>query len=104
MLKYLSSADLGLRKRALFHYESYCRKGEIEPLLPFQHDTNASDIRMGGPWVYELRDLALRTIENVVGQQFLTRSCKEPYLGSEVSWRDWAPFRRWYAAQVKRSK
>ena len=99
MLGHLASADPGLRKRALRHYESYCRKGEIDPLLRFENDTYATDIQTGGPWVYELRDLALTTIENVTGQRFLTRSCTEPHFGSEVSWRDWAPFRRWYGLQ-----
>jgi hypothetical protein len=96
MLRYLVSTDPGLRQRALFHYSSFCKPGEVKPLLAFEKDAYAADTGMGGSWVYELRDKALHHIERQLNRQFATQLRSEPYLGTRVEWRDWGPFLAWY--------
>lgn len=91
MLRFLSSDEPALRKMALRWYGSFARPMEIDPLLAFEEDGFATEAAPGGPWCYELRDLALLTIEKQLGLSFQSDRKREAFEGSQVSWRDWSP-------------
>lgn len=96
MMGFLAAEDLGLRQKALYHYETFCRAGEIEPLLRFEQDDYAGELGMLGDYFYELRDMALNKIEKQLGRSFPKRRLSQPYDGRTVSWYDWKPFLEWW--------
>jgi hypothetical protein len=104
MLAFLAADDLGRRETALRYYESYCKLGEIEPLLRFEKDDYASESRMMGPYEYVLRDRALGLIEKQLKTTFPKLRLSEPHQGTRVSWYDWRPFHQWWNKSSKRAK
>jgi hypothetical protein len=97
MLESLSDPVVGIRHVALQNCTTFLEKNELEPLLIFKDDPYIMETSMSGPLVYSLRDLALSKIESIVGKHFET-SRRSQVLddGAIVSWRDWAPFLRWW--------
>jgi hypothetical protein len=96
MMGFLMSKDLGLRKLALRNYESFCKPGEVEPLLQFERDDYAGEIGMLGDLFYELRDLALEKIEKQLGCSFFKKRLSELHDGRKAYWNDWQPFKEWW--------
>jgi hypothetical protein len=99
MKKYLDSDDLGYRRIALHHYETYVNDKEISPLIRFSEDDYAAEKGMNSDLFYELRDLALEKISTVVGKQFCGNRASEPYDGTVVSWYDWGLFFDWWKVE-----
>jgi len=98
MLDLLNSTDLGYRKKALEHYETYCNPREIEPLLIFKNDSYSTELSMCGPLVFELRNLALEKICKALKKNFiLTKKYEyQEKWNDDVSWNDWEPFLEWW--------
>lgn len=96
MLEGLKDSDPIVRKEALLGYETYCQPREVAPLEMFENDGYFAEISMNGPLLYELRNLALETIERVIGKTFKKSEKTEAIAGGEVAfWWDWAPYHRW---------
>lgn len=96
MLELLSSPDIGDRRNALYNYSTFCRAREIEPLIKFKDDEYAAEVRMGGPYEFEFRNLALETIEKIVAKEFSKPLKEAPFDASTVTWYDWEPFLCWW--------
>lgn len=94
--KYIFSDDLGYRKIALYHCESFVNEKELSPLIRFSQDDYAAEKGMNSELFYELRDLALEKISKLVGKQFCGIRLSESHDGTVVSWYDWAPFYEWW--------
>lgn len=84
MLRALHYEDPMARRQALVFYSTYCRAQETEPLEPFERDNYMAETSMGGPLVYELRNLALETIEKVLDTRFKTAEETEALSSGEV--------------------
>ncbi|NJK91340.1 MAG: hypothetical protein HC904_05600 [Blastochloris sp.] len=103
MLDALHDEDPMARRQALVLYSSYCRSRETEPLESFESDTYMAEISMGGPLVYELRNLALETIESVIGKRFKKTEESEALSNGEVVyWWEWKSYHEWKRSWVKR--
>ncbi|HYF37871.1 MAG TPA: hypothetical protein VD994_21390 [Prosthecobacter sp.] len=96
MLKGLIDPDPIVRKEALLGYPTYGRPNEVLPLEPFETDSYFAEISMNGPLIFELRNLALETIERTIGKKF-TKAEKADTTpdGEVVFWWDWTPYHRW---------
>ncbi len=96
MMEGLSSSDPMVRKEAVLAYELYCLPKEVAPLERFEHDDYVTETAMGGPLLYELRNLALETIERVIGKNFRKAEKTEARSTGEVAfWWDWSPYHAW---------
>jgi hypothetical protein len=96
MMNGLLSTDPMVRKEALLAYELYCHPKEVVPLEGFERDDYLTETAMGGPLIYELRNLALETIEHVIRKQFRKTEKTEAQPTGEVAfWWDWAPYHSW---------
>ena len=96
MLEGLKDSDPTVRWEALLSYETYCYPKEVTPLEKFEHDNYCAEMNMSGPLNYELRNLALETIEKVIGENFKKTEKLELTDNKEVSfyW-DWTPYHKW---------
>jgi hypothetical protein len=93
MLEGLIDSDPMVRKEALLAYETYCQPKEVAPLEKFESDSYLAEISMTGPLIYELRNLALETIERVIGKSFKKSEKTELTSDGEVAfWWDWSPY------------
>ena len=102
MLKLLADPDHAVRTAALLASDTFLRRGEIAPLIPFQWDTSVSETEaMGGPWRYIFRDEALLRIENLASKSFRKFESSESTGGRIVFWWDWQPFIDWWAANQR---
>lgn len=96
MLEALKSDNPMVRKQSLLAYGRYCLSKEVAPLEGFEHDSYAAEMAMGGPLIYELRNLALGTIEQVIRKNFRKAERTEARsTGEVVFWWDWAPYHAW---------
>jgi hypothetical protein len=96
MLKGLASSNSMVRKEALLAYETYRQPKETAPLERFENDTYVTELSMNGPLIYELRNLALESIEHVIGKNFKkTEKTEITAAGEAVFWWDWAPYLTW---------
>jgi hypothetical protein len=103
MLNGLENPDPMVRKEALLAYGSYCRAKEVAPLEAFENDSYVTETNMGGPLVYEIRNLALETIERVIGRTFQKSEKSEARASGEVAfWWDWTPYHAWKNRWFKR--
>jgi hypothetical protein len=96
MLNGLKDANPMVRKEALLAYETYRQGKDVTPLETFENDTYIAEDSMGGPLTYELRNLALETIERVIGRTFKKHEKAETLPRGEIAycW-DWAPYHAW---------
>ena len=99
MLQFLNSDDLTQRRCALNNYETYCKDGEVKPLLIFQKDKLVSELSMCGPLEYQSRNIALEKIGKILGKNFMLNKVKEfnEDWNDDVSFYDWKPFLDWYS-------
>jgi len=103
MLNALLDDDPMARRQALVLYTSYCRPRETEPLETFENDNYITEISMGGPLVYDLRNLAFEIIEVVIGRQFQrTKETKSLENGKVVYWWGWSPYFQWKKSWLRR--
>ncbi|MEM1060471.1 MAG: hypothetical protein AAGK14_14750 [Verrucomicrobiota bacterium] len=79
MLAALEDDDPMARRQALVVYPTYCHPKEVQPLERFEHDEHKVETSMGGPLLYDLRNLALEKIEEVLGKQFKKTEETQPY-------------------------
>ena len=69
---------------------------EASPLENFETDNYLAELSMNGPLMYELRNIALETIESVMGKAFKKDEKTEVVPSGEVAfWWDWAPYHAW---------
>jgi hypothetical protein len=96
MLRALKDGDAHVRRRALCAYHTFAKPGEIEPLVVFENDDYVTEIGMGSHLIYELRNLALETIEKMIKRKFKKFEKTEVYQAKNVVfWWDWEPFHKW---------
>jgi hypothetical protein len=96
MLGALQDKDPLVRKKALLAYHTFSKRKEIAPLELFEHDDFAGEVGMGSHLVYELRNLALETIEKKIGKSFRKYEKIGVYKnGAMAYWWDWEPFHKW---------
>jgi hypothetical protein len=96
MLPLLKDPTGEVRKEALRSFAAYASRDDLEVLLPFENDGYTSEVGMGSHLIYELRNLALKTIESMIGRQFQNgeRTASLPNQTVAFSW-DWEPFHKW---------
>jgi len=70
MLRALKDGDAQVRRKSLLMYCTFAKPGEIEALEFFENDDYVTEVGMGSHLIYELRNLALETIEKVTNQKF----------------------------------
>lgn len=102
MLELLNSEDMEDRRTPLYHYATFCRPGEIAPLIKFKDDESVTQTGMMGPWVYEFRNRALETIEKMLSRQFDKPLKQAPFEETTVSWYDWSAFLKWWMKNGQR--
>jgi len=96
MLNGLQNPDPMVRKEALLAHGSYCRAKEVFPLEAFENDNYLTETVMGGPLVYELRNIALEAIERAIGKTFQKSEKSEAQSSGAVAfWWDWTPYHVW---------
>lgn len=96
MLPLLKDPTGEVRKVALRAFPTYASRQDIEVLLPFEIDGYTSEVGMGSHLVYELRNLALETIESMIGRQFKKEEKTVSLSNQTVAfWWDWEPFHKW---------
>jgi hypothetical protein len=96
MLRALKGDDAQARRKALLTCRTFLNPDEIGPLEVFENDDYATEVGMGSHLIYELRNLALETIEKMIGRQFKKFEKTEIYKGKNVVfWWDWEPFHKW---------
>jgi hypothetical protein len=101
MLGFLSDESVSVRSAALARCNSFLKRGEIDPLLPFQNDPYMGEISMYGPIHFMLRNAALKNIEALVGKQFPKHELTELHKGEVVFWWDWQPFLDWWGRRQR---
>ena len=96
MLPLLKDPTGEVRKVALRSFAAYASRDDLEVLLPFENDGYTSEVGMGSHLIYELRNLALETIESMIGRQFkkVERTVSLPNQ-TVAFWWDWEPFHKW---------
>ena len=100
MLQFLTNSESAACTRALEASETFLYPNEIQPLIAFQNDTEVSETeKMGGPWRYMRRDMALGKIERMIGQSFAKYESSESKEDKVIFWWDWAPFLEWWNKQ-----
>jgi HEAT repeat protein len=96
MRELLTSPEASTREEALAAASTFLSQRDLHLLLPFQHDTLASETGgMGGPLRYAGRDHALEVAERIAGKSFANGDCFERRDGAKVSWRSWSRFVQW---------
>lgn len=101
-LSLLRDGDAHIRATALSYAGSFLRPQDFSALFEFQHDTYVSEVAMGGPLRYMLRDHALRVLEQLTGCQLKDDSdCFETTAEGRISYRSWSPFLNWHERSIK---
>lgn len=96
MLPLLSDPTGVVRKVALRSFPTYASRNDLEVLLPFENDGYTAEVGMGSHLIYELRNLALETIESMIGRQFKKGERTVSLPNQTVAfWWDWEPFHKW---------
>jgi imidazolonepropionase-like amidohydrolase len=104
MLKLLRSGDSAIRRIALEMAPHFLSKDDLGELLTFRNDAEYGEtLGMGGPLRYTSRDLALAVAERISGMSFANSDCQTTIDGRTVSYRSWAKFDNWLAADRKPS-
>jgi hypothetical protein len=103
MLQGLSDSDPMVRMEALLGFETYCKRKDTIVLENFENDSYVSETSMNGPLVYQLRNLALETIERVIRKAFEKVERTEVISNRDIAfWWDWAPYHKWKSNWLRR--
>lgn len=103
MLAGLVDASPLVRKQALLAFTTYGSLHDIGHLERFESDDYLAETNMGGPLVYELRNLALKEIEVTVGRTFRRHEMTEILETGELAyWWSWSDFRAWSRRPTRR--
>jgi HEAT repeat protein len=96
MVPLLEDKTGAVRKIALRSFPIYAARDDLALLLDFENDDYTSEVGMGGHLIYELRNLALETIESMTGRQFKKIQRQDSPLNKKVAlWWDWDPYHKW---------
>jgi hypothetical protein len=86
-----------VRMVALSYARAYLKSADIPELFEFRNDPDISEIGMGGPLRYILRDHALEILERLTKCPSLNGGdCFDETREGRVSYRSWTPFLNWY--------
>jgi hypothetical protein len=100
----LRHPNAGIRSTALSHAGAFVQPRDFPVLLEFQNDPDVSEVAMGGPLRYILRDHALQLLEWLTRCPIAAASdCFEDTPNGRVSYRSWSPFLTWYETTKNRS-
>ena len=100
----LQHANSEIRSRALTFGPRFLRPRDYAGLLAFHKDKDVSEIAMGGPLRFVLRDQALALLEQLTGCPQSDGDCFETIPQGRVSYRSWSRFLNWYEAHRNQFK
>ena len=96
MLASLTDTSPVVRKQAVLAFSTYGNLDDLEHLESFASDDYLAETKMGGPLVYELRNLALKEIEAIVARSFRKHESTEVLETGELAyWWSWSGFWSW---------
>ena len=95
-LQILDHSDAWIRKIALTCAGRFLLAGDLPKLFKFQRDRYVSEIAMGGPLRFLLRDHGLAILKQLTNSSVIEDDCFEKAPEGQVFYRSWTPFLNWY--------
>ena len=92
----LNHENENVRTTALGLAGIYLKPIEYSHLVKFRSDRAFSEIGMGGPLRYLVRDYALEVLERLTGCPKADGDCFEDTSEGRISYRSWSPFLTWF--------
>lgn len=100
-LQILDHPEAWIRKVALIYAGKFLLSGDLSILFKFQQDPYVSEIAMGGPLRFILRDQGLEVLKQLTKSPVLEDDCFENTSEGRVFHRSWTPFLKWFERQAK---
>jgi len=95
-VKILDHPQAWIRKIALIYSGSFLPSSDYAKLFKFRHDPEVSEIAMGGPLRFMLRDQALDVLKRLTKCPVVEGDCFEQTPDGNIYYRSWTPFLNWF--------